>query len=77
MKVRKPKNAVAGLSSGLKSVGKGVVAGVAGLIAAPIIGAQKDGLKVPQHVSTSGCKYFVLPCLTSGCKYFVLPCLTS
>ena len=43
--IRKPKNALSGLSSGLKSIGKGVVAGAAGLIAAPIIGAQNDGVK--------------------------------
>ena len=33
----------AGLSSGLKSLAKGVVAGVAGLIAAPVVGATRKG----------------------------------
>ena len=37
---RKPKDGWAGISSGLKSVGKGTVAGVASLIAQPIAGAQ-------------------------------------
>lgn len=41
--VRNPKDAVAGLSSGLKSIGKGVVGGVASLIALPIHGAQTEG----------------------------------
>jgi curved DNA-binding protein CbpA len=40
---RKPKDGWAGLSSGLKSVAKGTAAGVAGLIAAPIHGAQQEG----------------------------------
>lgn len=42
---RKPKDGWAGLSSGLKSVAKGTVAGVASLIAQPIAGAQSDGAK--------------------------------
>ncbi|KAL6754017.1 molecular chaperone [Haematococcus lacustris] len=41
--LRKPKDACAGLSSGLKSIGKGVVAGVAGLVAGPVVGAHKEG----------------------------------
>jgi hypothetical protein len=39
---RNPKDAVAGLSSGLKSIGKGVVGGVASLLAMPIVGAQNE-----------------------------------
>lgn len=35
---RKPKDAAAGLSSGLKSIGKGFAAGAVGLIAAPTAG---------------------------------------
>ena len=42
---RKPKDGWAGLSSGLKSVGKGVVAGAANLVAQPIVGAQQSGVK--------------------------------
>ncbi|KAL3800232.1 hypothetical protein ACHAWO_013814 [Cyclotella atomus] len=42
---RKPKDGWAGISSGLKSVGKGTVAGVASLIAQPIAGAQEGGVK--------------------------------
>ncbi|KAL7566149.1 hypothetical protein ACA910_003916 [Epithemia clementina (nom. ined.)] len=42
---RKPKDGWAGLSSGLKSIGKGVVAGAANLVAQPIIGAQESGFK--------------------------------
>jgi curved DNA-binding protein CbpA len=40
---RKPKDGWAGLSSGLKSVGKGVAAGLTGLIVAPIAGARAEG----------------------------------
>ena len=42
---RRPKDGWAGLSSGLKSVTKGTVAGVASLIAQPIAGAQEGGIK--------------------------------
>lgn len=42
---RKPKDGWAGLSSGLKSVFKGTAAGAVSLIAAPIAGAQQDGVK--------------------------------
>jgi hypothetical protein len=42
---KKPKDGWAGLSSGLKSVGKGAGAGLASLIAAPIAGAQSGGVK--------------------------------
>ena len=41
---RKPKDAAAGAASGLKSIGKGVMAGVAGLIAGPVIGAREEGI---------------------------------
>ena len=42
---RKPKDGWAGLSSGLKSVVKGTVAGAANLVAQPIAGAHQDGVK--------------------------------
>ena len=42
---KKPKDGWAGLSSGLKSVAKGTVAGAASLIAQPIAGAQEGGVK--------------------------------
>mmetsp|Transcript_3942 Transcript_3942/g.7924 ORF Transcript_3942/g.7924 Transcript_3942/m.7924 type:complete len:673 (+) Transcript_3942:115-2133(+) len=42
---RKPKDGWAGLSSGLKSVVKGTVAGAANLVAQPIAGAHHDGIK--------------------------------
>jgi curved DNA-binding protein CbpA len=42
---RRPKDGWAGLSSGLKSIGKGTVAGVASLIAQPIAGAHENGVK--------------------------------
>ncbi|KAL9183508.1 hypothetical protein ACHAXT_004364 [Thalassiosira profunda] len=42
---RRPKDGWAGLSSGLKSVTKGTVAGVASLVAQPIAGAQEGGVK--------------------------------
>lgn len=40
---RKPKDGWAGLSSGLKSVMKGTVAGAASLVAQPVVGAQQNG----------------------------------
>lgn len=42
---RRPKDGWAGLSSGLKSVAKGTAAGIASLIAQPIVGAQQDGVR--------------------------------
>eukprot|EP00586_Coscinodiscus_wailesii_P018473 CAMPEP_0172498636 /NCGR_PEP_ID=MMETSP1066-20121228/114879_1 /TAXON_ID=671091 /ORGANISM="Coscinodiscus wailesii, Strain CCMP2513" /LENGTH=630 /DNA_ID=CAMNT_0013271983 /DNA_START=230 /DNA_END=2122 /DNA_ORIENTATION=+ len=42
---RRPKDAVAGVSSGLKSVAKGTLAGAVSLIAQPIAGAQQDGVR--------------------------------
>jgi hypothetical protein len=41
--LRRPRDAKAGLSSGAKSLGKGLVGGVVGLFAAPIVGATQDG----------------------------------
>lgn len=43
--LRKPKDAKAGLSSGAKSIGKGVLAGVVGLVAAPVMMAREEGVK--------------------------------
>eukprot|EP00958_Prasinococcus_capsulatus_P014355 scaffold1505_cov390-Prasinococcus_capsulatus_cf.AAC.13 len=43
---RRPRDAAAGVSSGLKSIVKGVIAGAATLVAAPVMGAQQEGLKV-------------------------------
>lgn len=40
---RKPRDATAGISSGLKSVVKGTVAGAISLVAQPIAGAQESG----------------------------------
>ena len=42
---RRPKDGWAGLASGLKSVTKGTVAGLASLVAQPIAGAQEGGVK--------------------------------
>mmetsp|Transcript_13426 Transcript_13426/g.48849 ORF Transcript_13426/g.48849 Transcript_13426/m.48849 type:complete len:561 (-) Transcript_13426:136-1818(-) len=42
---RRPRDAAAGVSSGLKSIVKGVIAGAATLVAAPVMGAQQEGLK--------------------------------
>ncbi|KAK6590732.1 DNAJ [Cryptosporidium xiaoi] len=41
---RKPRDAMAGFSSGMKTVGKGVAAGVASLVAAPVVGAATEGV---------------------------------
>jgi len=43
--LRKPQHAGSGLVSGAKSVAKGVLAGAAGLIAAPVVGASQEGFK--------------------------------
>lgn len=40
---RRPRDLTAGTSSALKSVTKGILAGAAGLVAAPWVGAQNDG----------------------------------
>ena len=42
---RKPRNLGAGLSSGAKSVAKGVAMGAVGLVAAPVLGAREGGVK--------------------------------
>eukprot|EP00959_Pyramimonas_sp_CCMP1952_P421937 8839160-Pyramimonas_sp.AAC.1 len=42
--VRRPKNVIAGTSSGLKSAAKGVAAGLATLVAAPALGAHQEGM---------------------------------
>lgn len=41
---RRPKDVGAGLSSGLKNMGKGIAAGLGALVAAPIVGAKEGGL---------------------------------
>jgi DnaJ-domain-containing protein 1 len=40
---RRPKDATAGISSGLKNIGKGVAGGLASLIALPVKGAKDEG----------------------------------
>ncbi|KAI8833960.1 X-domain of DnaJ-containing-domain-containing protein [Chytriomyces cf. hyalinus JEL632] len=45
LSTRRPKDAAAGLSSGLKNVGKGVLGGLASLVVMPIEGARTDGVK--------------------------------
>eukprot|EP00238_Polyblepharides_amylifera_P001348 CAMPEP_0196571170 /NCGR_PEP_ID=MMETSP1081-20130531/1335_1 /TAXON_ID=36882 /ORGANISM="Pyramimonas amylifera, Strain CCMP720" /LENGTH=542 /DNA_ID=CAMNT_0041887987 /DNA_START=240 /DNA_END=1868 /DNA_ORIENTATION=+ len=42
--VRRPKNVVAGVSSGCQSILKGVAAGAASLVAGPVVGATQDGV---------------------------------
>lgn len=42
---RRPKDAMAGMSSAFKSVSKGVIAGAVSLVAQPVAGAHSDGLK--------------------------------
>lgn len=41
--MRRPKDAKAGLASGLKSIGKGLLGGAVSLFAAPAVGAHQDG----------------------------------
>lgn len=42
---RRPDNAVAGVSSGTKSLCKGVLAGAVSIVTEPVVGAQEDGVK--------------------------------
>jgi hypothetical protein len=42
---KKPKDAMGGASSALKSVGKGFLMGAVGLVAAPVLGAREEGVK--------------------------------
>lgn len=75
--LRKPKDAKAGLSSGLKSLAKGVLGGAVGLIAAPVVGATQDGfvgfakgLATGEH--SKACRHCirVLPeCTRCVCKH--------
>lgn len=41
--LKKPKDAKAGLASGVKSLARGVAAGAVGLVAAPVIGGITEG----------------------------------
>merc|ERR1719245_1477546 len=41
---RRPRDAIAGLSSGLKNVGKGIALGAAALVCAPVAGAASEGV---------------------------------
>ncbi|KAJ3073745.1 hypothetical protein HDU98_000808 [Podochytrium sp. JEL0797] len=45
LSTRRPKDAAAGLSSGLKNIGKGVFGGVASLVVLPMQGAKEDGFR--------------------------------
>ena len=50
---RRPKDAMGGISSGLKSIGKGVAGGVAALIAAPTIGITFESFLRVNHKDDS------------------------
>jgi len=41
--LRRPKDASSGMHSGLKSIGKGIFAGCAALVSAPVVGARAEG----------------------------------
>ena len=43
--LRKPRNVIAGISSGCKSLLKGTLSGVVGLVAAPIVGVKDNGFQ--------------------------------
>ncbi|KAJ3351273.1 3-dehydroquinate dehydratase (3-dehydroquinase), partial [Entophlyctis luteolus] len=45
LSTRKPKDAAAGFSSGVKNITKGVLGGIASLVVLPVQGAREDGLK--------------------------------
>ncbi|KAG1671690.1 hypothetical protein FOA52_007481 [Chlamydomonas sp. UWO 241] len=52
--LRAPKDAKAGLSSGAQSIAKGVVGGLVGLVAAPLVGAKNGGVIVRGVAATPG-----------------------
>lgn len=59
---RRPKDAAAGFSSGLKSIGKGTVAGAVSLVAQPIAGAQQGGVTgFFSGLATGVCSAVALP----------------
>lgn len=59
---RRPKDAAAGFSSGLKSIGKGAAAGVVSLVAQPIAGAQQGGVTgFFSGLATGVCSAVALP----------------
>ncbi len=64
--LKKPKDAKAGLASGLKSVGKGIVGGAVGLIAAPIVGASQEGFTgFAKGLATGGLGWMLHICCSS------------
>lgn len=70
---RRPKDGWAGLSSGLKSVAKGTAAGVASLIAQPIVGAQQSGLKgFVTGLGTGVASAVALPVMGVGVGFYQL-----
>lgn len=81
--LRKPKDARAGLSSGAKSIGKGVLAGVVGLVAAPVMMAREEGVKGfakgvgagASSPDSSGCRDPSLPAQLSVKSFWYLPSL--
>ena len=65
--VRKPVDAEAGLSSGLKSAGKGIAAGLGLLVAAPVSGFQKEGAAgLLKGLGVGLAAAVVLPCTGIG-----------
>jgi hypothetical protein len=64
---RRPKDLKAGLSSGLKSLGKGVLAGAVGLVSAPYIGAKEGGAAgCAKGVAAGVASAVVLPVVGAG-----------
>lgn len=79
--LRKPKDAKAGLSSGLKSIGKGLLAGAAGLVAAPIVGAHREGwvgaakgVAAGEHTCSLPMCYLQLPLVCVLLLNWLQPC---
>jgi len=64
---RRPKDAAAGLSSGLKSVAKGTLAGCVSLVAQPFACAQQDGVKGFFHGLATGVASAVALPVTGVC----------
>eukprot|EP00892_Ulva_mutabilis_P006219 jgi/Ulvmu1/396/UM001_0403.1 len=65
--LRRPKDFKAGLSSGMKTIGKGVLAGAVGLVASPVIGAKEGGaVGAAKGLATGVLGAVVLPTVAVG-----------
>ena len=67
MSLRRPQNIMSGISSGMQSVGKGVLGGAAALVAAPVVGARSEGFSgFAKGLGAGLCAAVALPVLGAG-----------